>query len=172
MKALSIMQPWSWLIVNGIKDTENRNWTTGYRGFILIHAGKTMDGTGFIDAMLNRPYWRERLSLADLDAMPQRRDEYACGGIVGYAMLQKVVTRSDSPWFIGPYGFVLTQRHPIDFIPLRGMPGLFDVPAEIEAQINEIRDERAYAEDAKDFNQIKREWRNYRLDGDESPPWK
>jgi hypothetical protein len=98
-------------------------------------------------------------------------DEFDFGGIVGYATLQKVVTQSDSPWFKGKYGFVLTQRRPIDFIPLRGQLGLFDVPAEIEAEINRIRDERAWREDAKDFNQIKREWYEYAHEGDETPPW-
>jgi hypothetical protein len=28
MKALSLMQPWAWLMVNGHKDIENRNWAT------------------------------------------------------------------------------------------------------------------------------------------------
>ncbi len=172
MRCLSIQQPWSWLIANGIKDIENRTWDTRYRGFILIHAGKTIDGTGFIGDTLNRPYWRERLSLAALDAMPQKRDDYDLGGIIGYATLKDVVTKYDSPWFIGPYGFVLTQRRTIDFIPLRGQLGLFDVPAEIEAQINEIRDERAWDADLKDMAQIKREWRDYRLEGGVSPPWK
>jgi hypothetical protein len=30
--ALSVRQPWAWLIVNGYKDVENRSWTTHYRG--------------------------------------------------------------------------------------------------------------------------------------------
>ena len=174
MKALSIQQPWSWLIVNGLKDIENRDWHTSYRGFVLIHAGKRID-TGLLskNGYLNQyylgmsPHWQTALR-----AMPERTENYETGGIVGYATIKDVVMKSDSPWFRGKYGFVLTQRHPVPFIPLRGQLGLFDVPAEIEAQINEIRDERAYAEDAKDFNQIKREWRNYRLEGDETPPWK
>lgn len=40
MKALSIRQPWAWLIVNGFKDIENRSWHTKYRGPVLIHASK------------------------------------------------------------------------------------------------------------------------------------
>lgn len=40
MKALSVRQPYAWLIVNGIKDIENRTWRTGYRGPVLIHASK------------------------------------------------------------------------------------------------------------------------------------
>src|SRR6266568_5823940 len=158
MKALSIQQPWSWLIVNGYKDIEYREWSTLYRGFLLIHAGKQ------IDKHIN---W-SRFILEGI-TMPAT-SEYELGGIVGYATLKEVVTKSDSPWFRGKYGFVLTQRHPVDFIPLRGQLNLFDVPTEIEAIINEIRDQRAMEAEAKDFNQIKREWRSYRLEGDETSP--
>ncbi len=40
MQALSVRQPWAWLIVAGYKDVENRGWATKYRGRILIHAGR------------------------------------------------------------------------------------------------------------------------------------
>ncbi len=49
MKALSIMQPWAWLIVNGHKDIENRNWPTRFRGPVYIHAGKKIDGDAASD---------------------------------------------------------------------------------------------------------------------------
>jgi hypothetical protein len=38
MKTLSIKQPWAGLIINGVKDIENRTWQTKYRGKILVHA--------------------------------------------------------------------------------------------------------------------------------------
>lgn len=38
MKALSVKQPWSYLICSGIKPIENRTWKTNYRGRVLIHA--------------------------------------------------------------------------------------------------------------------------------------
>ncbi|MCP4687042.1 MAG: ASCH domain-containing protein, partial [Desulfobacterales bacterium] len=47
MKALSIRQPWAWLIANGYKDIENRSWRTSFRGEFLIHAGKKFDGAGW-----------------------------------------------------------------------------------------------------------------------------
>ncbi len=162
MKALSIQQPWSWLIVNGFKDIENRDWATDYRGLVLIHAGKKFDENAKLIGLLR-------------DIAPEHLDaamhaNFETGGIVGYATLQKVVTQSDSPWFRGRYGFVLTQRRPIDFIPLRGQLGLFDVPDEIAAQVGEIMEQRAIEADAKDFNQIKREWYEYAHEGDETPP--
>ena len=38
MKAITVKQPWASLIVEGIKDIENRTWPTKYRGKVLIHA--------------------------------------------------------------------------------------------------------------------------------------
>jgi len=45
LPALSIWQPWAWLIANGYKDIENRTWWTKFRGPFLIHASKRMDCT-------------------------------------------------------------------------------------------------------------------------------
>lgn len=39
MKALTIKQPYAGLIVDGVKDIENRAWKTHFRGRIYIHAG-------------------------------------------------------------------------------------------------------------------------------------
>lgn len=38
MKTLTVKQPWASLIVEGVKDIENRTWPTKFRGRILIHA--------------------------------------------------------------------------------------------------------------------------------------
>lgn len=49
MKALSIKQPWTSLIANGIKDIENRTWKTNFRGRIYIHASaKKITNSKFI----------------------------------------------------------------------------------------------------------------------------
>ena len=40
MKAITIKQPWASLIVEGVKDIENRTWKTNFRGTVLIHAGE------------------------------------------------------------------------------------------------------------------------------------
>ncbi|MEU6990300.1 ASCH domain-containing protein [Streptomyces sp. NPDC046465] len=45
MKALTIKQPWADAIAHSTKRTENRTWTTRYRGPILIHAGGAYDQT-------------------------------------------------------------------------------------------------------------------------------
>ncbi|MCW8129263.1 MAG: hypothetical protein KIS92_02675 [Planctomycetota bacterium] len=46
MLALSIKQPWVWMILecsSDLKDVENRSWTTKKRGYVIIHASKSVD---------------------------------------------------------------------------------------------------------------------------------
>lgn len=40
MKALTLWQPWAWLIAAGAKHYETRSWATNYRGLLAIHAAK------------------------------------------------------------------------------------------------------------------------------------
>jgi hypothetical protein len=44
LRALSIRQPWAWLIVNGVKDIENRSFRTRHRDPLVIHAGLNLAG--------------------------------------------------------------------------------------------------------------------------------
>jgi len=115
MKALSIRQPWAWLILNGYKDVENRRWQTKFRGKFLVHAGKKFDHEGY----------RRVLSEMKID-IPEPR-EFEMGGIVGIAEIVDCITASDSPWFTGKYGFVLRNTRPLNFIPIRGQLGFFNV---------------------------------------------
>ncbi len=43
MKVLSIKNPYSWIVVHGLKDVENRTWTTDFRGKLLIHSSGNID---------------------------------------------------------------------------------------------------------------------------------
>jgi hypothetical protein len=119
MKALSIRQPWAELIVAGLKDIENRMWPTDYRGPVLIHAGMKIEP---IDADLRE--WIKRISGFDL---PQAGD-LPRGGIVGQVEIVDLVQSSASPWFSGPYGFVLANARRLPFRSMPGQPGIFDVP--------------------------------------------
>ncbi len=113
MWALSIKQPWAWLITSGQKDIENRSWPTKYRGPILIHAGKQRDRE-FNDRGLppiNYIGYKDQI-----------------GGIIGIAEIVDCVTKSDSPWFFGEYGFVLANARPVPFYPCKGQLGIFQVP--------------------------------------------
>lgn len=113
MKALSVKQPWAWLIVNGRKDIENRTWATKYRGRVLIHASKKVD-TGAI----------HHLTLKLGVALPSF---FETGGIVGEAEIANCVTYSQSGWFEGPHGFVMQNAKPLPFMPCLGKLGFFEV---------------------------------------------
>jgi hypothetical protein len=111
MKALSIMQPWAWLIIAGHKDIENRSWPTKYRGLVLIHAGKKFDGADDADEW----EWPHI----------ERPKKFDMGGIVGQAEIVDCVTTSESEWFFGRYGFVIRNAKPLPFRPCRGQLGFF-----------------------------------------------
>jgi len=121
MKALSIRQPWAWLILHAGKDIENRDWSTNYRGRILIHASKGMTRDEYEDGIFLAQVIYPALALpsfADLER----------GGIVGSVEIVDCVTRSDSRWFVGRHGFVLRDPQPLPFRAYRGQLGFFEVP--------------------------------------------
>lgn len=112
--ALSVRQPWAWLIVTGHKQVENRSWPTKVRGWIGIHAGLKYDMEG--DSWVR-------------DVFPEiplpRVHEFERGGIVGRANLADCVETFQSRWFFGPYGFALDHVEPLPFAPCRGKLGFF-----------------------------------------------
>ena len=48
------------------------------------------------------------------------------GGIVGEVEIVDCVSHSESPWFFGPYGFVLRNSKPLPFQPCKGSLNFFD----------------------------------------------
>lgn len=127
MKALSIMQPWAWLIINGHKSIENRTWRCHVRGPILIHAGKK------IDTWARADLWHGRHPATGASADIPYPDSYDRGGIVGEAEIVDCITDSDDPWFVGPFGIVLRNARPLPFRPCKGALGFF-TPAFEEAR--------------------------------------
>lgn len=126
MKALSIKQPWAWLIANGFKDIENRDWKypTKYRGEFLIHASKGMTKSEYKDVVMF-----VRSIQAPVEIPPFEKLER--GGIVGKATIVDCITKSNSPWFFGRVGFVIEGAGPLKFKPYKGQLGFFDVDIEI-----------------------------------------
>jgi hypothetical protein len=128
MKALSIRQPYAWLIVNGHKDIENRDWATNFHGRVLIHAGLTYPKRDYRD---DAEAYGERFG-----SYPER--DTMLGGIVGVATITGCVTASDSEWFFGPYGFTLTDAKPLPFVPCKGKLGFFNVDAAVADQLLQL----------------------------------
>jgi hypothetical protein len=121
MKALSLKQPWAWLVSEGIKDIENRKWKTAYRGRLLIHASKSWDQEGY-KFILDNVEYRQRSFIPI-------KENCELGYLIGTVEMVDCVDRHPSKWFFGPWGFVFKEALEINTpIKYRGELGLFNVP--------------------------------------------
>lgn len=140
MKIISVRAPWWWWIVYGGKDIENRTWPTAYRGPVLIHASTWWNLRGFNEA------WEDARDMERLTGKPMvdsgiwspDKVRSLGGHIVGQANIVDCVRETSSPWFVGPFGFVLADAKPLATpIPFRARLGLFDAPADVLAKLQE-----------------------------------
>jgi hypothetical protein len=138
--AISIRQPWAWLICEGRdprgegKPVENRDWSTDYRGELLIHAGlQPYPGFEEIRRNVRDEFGIEIPPLAELPR----------GGIVGQANLVMVLDGArwrpedddprwdrfrDSRWRSGSrYPWCLDDARPLPFRRCPGQLKLFHV---------------------------------------------
>lgn len=123
--ALSIRQPWAYLIIHAAKDVENRDWPTRLRGSVLIHAGKTMTQADYWACALFCSSLPDGVIPNDFEFPPFDELKAQCGGIVGHMKIADCVTDHPSPWFCGPYGFVIEAAGTLPFTPCKGALGFF-----------------------------------------------
>lgn len=120
-KALSVRQPWAWLIVRGFKPVENRTWHTRYRGRFFVHAGQAFDRDGYA--------WIVASGLAPA-AFPSP-GSFELGGVIGAVTLIECSPRGSRKG--GPFrdpeqfGFLLADPVRIPFRRCRGALGFFDL---------------------------------------------
>ncbi|MDP3737505.1 MAG: ASCH domain-containing protein [Hyphomonadaceae bacterium] len=125
LRAITIKQPWAHAIIHGGKDIENRSWATSYRGTLAIHAGRASDDDAFFDFVAQRGLASTvKLVRADSEGLVR-------GAVIGIVDLVDCVERSTSPWFEGPFGFVLANPRLLEPVSCRGAMGLFDLPPEV-----------------------------------------
>lgn len=113
MKALTLTQPWAALVAMGAKKIETRNWSTAYRGPLVIHAAKGLGPVGgkrgFCNLVWGQPFasvlfpgWRD----ADDDDTVRA---FEFGAIVATCTLidcvlthnPAVAHEPGTPWFVG-----------------------------------------------------------------------
>lgn len=116
-QALSVRQPWAWLIVKGHKPVENRSWWTSFRGRFWVHASKSMSKIEY-EVCRNFVLKEFGLMVPAASMLPR-------GGIVGWATLEACVKEHESKWFAGPYGFVLARPGECNFRACKGKLGFF-----------------------------------------------
>ena len=128
--ALSIRQPWAWLIVHGYKHVENRDWNTHFRGRVLVHAGQTLARRHYDE--LRDSFLEDGLCPADFPAYEQLQR----GGFVGSVRITDCIAPERwatpphiNPWYEpGSFGFMLVEPRPLHFVPFPGKLGFFNVP--------------------------------------------
>lgn len=84
MKAITVWQPWSQLLVEGKKHDETRGWATNYRGPILIHAAKRMCAYEILCTLNEDRHFFEEAGIT-FDRV--RNGGIAYGAIIGMANL-------------------------------------------------------------------------------------
>lgn len=132
MKALSIRQPWAWLIIHGGKGVENRCWdyTPQLVGTIYIHASKGMTRDEYEEAKdFAEGVWRAQGKYIRELALPHP-SELERGGIIGTAEIVGYTHNREfnDPWYMGELGILLRDQKPCEFRPVKGMLGFFEVP--------------------------------------------
>lgn len=128
MKALTVRQPWAWAIFHAGKDIENRDWALPryMRGQVVaIHSAKGMtraeyeEGREFIENV-GRAFGKYK------HVPPSER--LLRGHILGTVRIIGCVTESASAWFMGEYGFVLSDAKLLAIpLPVKGALGFWDV---------------------------------------------
>lgn len=122
-RVLSLKQPWLYAVTNLGKPVENRRWPAPdwiIGQTIALHASKTDDKAGY-EAIYR---------IDQTTVLPDFLDRQC---IVATAKVVEVVTEHDSPWFFGPYGWVLDEVKTLDdWIPIKGHLGLWRLPVEVE----------------------------------------
>ena len=160
VKAISLTQPWATLVALREKRIETRSWTTSYRGPIAIHAAKAMPDYA-VDVLSEEPF-RATLGLHFRDDDPLTwGDRLPRGCIVAVAELthcfrlnemaetwaRKCGYEGRLPRHEAGFGDFTAGRHGFLFslvralpepIPCRGALGLWEVPAEIAARMDEL----------------------------------
>lgn len=132
MRALSLTQPWAWLVIHGGKDIENRRWNTSYRGRFFVHASKRMTEADY-DTAFEVALRVGGLELANRIPDPKRLD---LGGIIGSVELVDVVRplteqqqelgeRQFAWHFPEQFGFRLRNPEALPFQPCKGALGFW-----------------------------------------------
>lgn len=122
MKAITIKQPWASLIVEGVKNIENRSWPTKFRGRVLIHAAqKDFDFRNYMTSEYERHY------------INSIKKPYITGAIIGSVEIvdcKKSIDNPNKAWG-NLYCYHWILENAIEFtepIPAKGRLSFWDYP--------------------------------------------
>lgn len=128
--ALTVSEPYASLIIFAGKDVENRTWPTGYRGPLVIHAGKT---SRYLPKKWEADWAEYRNGWPALPVAP------AFGQIVGVVDVVGCLELADAPtgpWTEGPWCWMLANPRPLPApVDAVGKQGLWKMPDDIAAAV-------------------------------------
>jgi hypothetical protein len=147
MKALVVKNPWAWCITQSAHDpdaktVENRSWATPWRGELAIIEGRALDYDALSHPLVNvvADEWLSEHDPAVACPWVQTR-----GAVVAVVNLHAMCLRSRSKaglctcpaWAVsGQAHWRFDNVRPLaEPVPVRGMQGLFDLPANVEAAV-------------------------------------
>jgi hypothetical protein len=141
MWALTLTQPYAWMVIHGPKDVENRDWVNRILEDLIeagepfaVHAGKECTRRYYSDAV-------EYAKSQDSSLVVPARGELVCGAILGTAVPLGYWPPSDwSPsrrWHMkGKTGWALKDRKPLPHpLPALGKQGFWKMPEEIAMRL-------------------------------------
>ena len=146
MLALTLKHPWGWCFTNLGKDVENRSWkprhsTLAKGDWFALHGGREPAGLGLAELEVDITRIAELLTppgepVEQHQILATPRDELITPGIIAVCQMGRVVTSSDSPWFFGPYGWLIDQIHVLpEPIPCVGALSLWNLPDDIHREV-------------------------------------
>lgn len=152
MKGLTLTQPWATLVAIGAKRIETRSWQTSYRGPLAIHAGAGLGPVGgergLMELCRAEPFRSTLLGAGILGTPELPRGAIVAvvnldsiwrlmaGGIEGFSPQPPANELAFGNYAPGRFGWLLGAIKPLpEPVPCRGAQGLWNVPAEVQAQI-------------------------------------
>lgn len=144
LKALTIHQPWNWLIAHGHKPVENREWrppkgTVGTR--IALHAGKTLDHLA-VDMLRAENYpLPDGYVLGAVEAVATIAgwvDDARQGARAATTHMLVIDAARDHNLYCGPIGWVLTDIVLLpEPVPCRGFQKLWTLTPDVDRAVRE-----------------------------------
>ncbi|MDR2425267.1 MAG: ASCH domain-containing protein [Prevotellaceae bacterium] len=98
MKVLSVKNPWAYLICIGVKDVENRSWTTKYRGTLLIHVPSKNAGQVSVLSSCTKEQMQAIEGKGVFHPQHPMCSDTCISSIIGMVDLVDCVTNSQSIW--------------------------------------------------------------------------
>ena len=143
MKALSLTQPWPWIIFHLGKRIENRTRNLGnYRGTLALHASKGMAAEDWWSAY---DFVASRFGhVGFADQIPQPT-ALVRGAIVGVCEVVgqvgpdvTAIVGYDARWYMGAHAYLLSEVRELTApIPCKGALGFWTPPANVLAQLRD-----------------------------------